>query len=143
MKWTEWTRGDQSNPSGCYYSIIGFEMDVKKHDICRMSGSYVVLKCQPDPGRKLTEMRDDATTLFKLWVIISHSKHETSIQCCTNVGPPSTTLAQHWSNIGGRPMSYAYLERASTTLNFCCAMLFWKTSLWLPLQQNTIKENTK
>ena len=31
------------------------------------------------------------------------SKNETSIQCCTNVGPPSTTLAQHWyccTNVG-------------------------------------------
>ena len=28
------------------------------------------------------------------------SKHETSTQCWTNIGPPSTTLAQHWSNIG-------------------------------------------
>ena len=28
------------------------------------------------------------------------NKHDTSTQCLTNVGPPSTTLAQHWSNIG-------------------------------------------
>ena len=28
------------------------------------------------------------------------SKHDTSTQYWTNVGPPSTTLAQHWSNIG-------------------------------------------
>ena len=27
-------------------------------------------------------------------------KHETSTQCYTNVGPPSTTLARHWYNIG-------------------------------------------
>ena len=27
-------------------------------------------------------------------------KHETSTQCWSNVGPPSTTLAQHWFNIG-------------------------------------------
>ena len=28
------------------------------------------------------------------------TRHDTSIQCWTNVGPPSTTLAQHCSNIG-------------------------------------------
>ena len=28
------------------------------------------------------------------------SKHDTSIQCWTNAGPPSTTLAQHYSSIG-------------------------------------------
>ena len=28
------------------------------------------------------------------------SKHGTLIQCCSNVVPPSTTLGQHWSNIG-------------------------------------------
>ena len=28
------------------------------------------------------------------------SKHETSTKYCTNVDPPSTTLAQHWPNIG-------------------------------------------
>ena len=28
------------------------------------------------------------------------SKHETSTQCCNNVGPPSATLAQHCYNIG-------------------------------------------
>ena len=32
--------------------------------------------------------------------LTSPSKNETSTQCCTNVGPPSTTLAQHWLNIG-------------------------------------------
>ena len=28
------------------------------------------------------------------------SKHETELQCSTNVGPPSMTLGQHWPNIG-------------------------------------------
>ena len=28
------------------------------------------------------------------------SKHETLTQCCCNIGPPSSTLAQHYSNIG-------------------------------------------
>ena len=28
------------------------------------------------------------------------SKQDTTTECLTNVGPPSTTLAQHWSNIG-------------------------------------------
>ena len=27
------------------------------------------------------------------------SKHDTSSQCLSNVGPPSTTLAQHWSTL--------------------------------------------
>ena len=28
------------------------------------------------------------------------SKHEAFTQCCFNVGPPSSTLAQHWNSIG-------------------------------------------
>ena len=28
------------------------------------------------------------------------SKHDSSTQCLSNVGPTSTTMAQHWSNIG-------------------------------------------
>ena len=34
------------------------------------------------------------------------NKHETSTQCWANVGPPSTTLAQHWSSIGSMSRVY-------------------------------------
>ena len=32
-----------------------------------------------------------------------HSKHEALTQCCSNVGPPSSTSAQHYNNIGPMP----------------------------------------
>ena len=31
------------------------------------------------------------------------SKHEAFTRCCFNVGPASSTLAQHWNNIGWMP----------------------------------------
>ena len=35
-----------------------------------------------------------------LWkLIMLPSKHDTSTQCWSNIGPTSTTVAQHWTNI--------------------------------------------
>ena len=34
---------------------------------------------------------------FRTTTTFLHIKHATSTQCCTNVGEPSTMLAQHWS----------------------------------------------
>ena len=54
--------------------------------------SYVNAKNTVDGwilGRKRLELR-----------LSRDSKHDTSTQCLTNVGPLSMTLAQHWSNIG-------------------------------------------
>ena len=41
------------------------------------------------------------------------SKHDTSSQCLTNVGPPSTTLVQHWSKTG--QMCHVCWEARATT----------------------------
>ena len=48
------------------------------------------------------------------WLDESPCKHETSIQCLFNVGPPSTTLVQHWMNI----------------VFTCC--IFWEDSVPIP-----------
>ena len=41
-----------------------------------------------------------AINYFLVYSLSLSSKQETSTQCWTNVDPPSTTLAQHWTNIG-------------------------------------------
>ena len=52
---------------------------------------------------------------------VQPSKHETWIQCWINVGPPSATLAQHWSNIGSMSR-----ERARNPIHVLCA---WQTCM--------------
>ena len=52
---------------------------------------------------KKKKLKSHATVFFQTtlrhWQLLP-SKHESSTRCWTNVGPTSTTLAQHWSNIG-------------------------------------------
>ena len=50
------------------------------------------------------------------------SKHDTSAQCLTNAGPPSTTLAHLWSNIG----CHVSWDDAVSIL----VMIMWVWSLW-------------
>ena len=56
------------------------------------------------------------------------SKNETSIQCCTNVGPPSTTLGQHWYNVGSMSLDCWVLpgEHQIRSASIC-------SSVWLSL----------
>ena len=49
---------------------------------------------QPDTDNGICHIR-----IWNLPLPVS-SKYGTSTQCMPNVGPPSTTSAQHWSNIG-------------------------------------------
>ena len=44
--------------------------------------------------------------MYRVWW--QHSKHGAFTQCCFNVGPPSSTLAQHWNSIGW--MSHVYWQ---------------------------------
>ena len=38
----------------------------------------------------------------EVWAVSHTSKHETFTRCWLNVGPASTTLAQHWTNNGSK-----------------------------------------
>ena len=50
------------------------------------------------PGRHL--LGSEVHLGWILYWLKLPSKHDTSTQCKSNAGPPSTTLVQHWTNIG-------------------------------------------
>ena len=66
------------------------------------------------------------------------SKHETLTQCWFNVGPSSTTLAQHWTSIESiscvfwvETLYWHSRHRVKNELiNLCCTCLLRPTSWW-------------
>ena len=69
-----------------------------------------------------------------------HYLHSTLKQCWVNVGRPSTTSAQHWSNIGSMPrvfwvtayvMPCLHLIRNSLTYKFCSSELICLWRNWI------------
>ena len=57
------------------------------------------VQCQPSWFSTQLFLRADPCRLIRRSIFLG-GKHETSTLCRTNVGPASTTLAQHWFNNG-------------------------------------------
>ena len=63
---------------------------------------------------------------FLLFILVSyksnvkHCEYETFTQCWINAGPPSATLAQHWTNIGQTFNVFRY-----GAMCLPCSMLIW------------------
>ena len=69
---------------------------------------------------------DIITHATKWHVAKTHpSKQEAFTQCCFNVGPPSSTLAQHWNSIGWMPLVWWDMINLQNPLHpaatmYCC-----------------------
>ena len=62
-------------------------------------------RCNFGPASQLTVqcrsiIYDAGPTLIHHWLLHTLRKHGEFIQCCFNVDPQSSTLAQHWNSIG-------------------------------------------
>ena len=79
-------------------------MQVKKMWEVRkpLRGEHIPLRdrfARPSPGLKTASFLLNKHIEECVWAR-DGSKHDKSTQCLTNGGPPSMTLAYHWSNIG-------------------------------------------